>query len=65
MKLATVLSDKVLYSWGGKDIMRKAIVLTSSLPKDADSTMKTALMVRLDYEFVSSSLRCLVDYFFK
>ncbi|XP_028786754.1 uncharacterized protein LOC114742692 [Neltuma alba] len=46
--LSTVLSDQVLYSWQGKDIERKAIVITSFLPEDVDSTMQECLMDAAD-----------------
>ncbi|EOY22695.1 Uncharacterized protein TCM_014790 [Theobroma cacao] len=48
MKLASVLSDQVLYSWGGKDIMRKVIVLSSFLPENIDSALKETLMDAAD-----------------
>ncbi|KAK5777273.1 uncharacterized protein LOC108479427 isoform X1 [Gossypium arboreum] len=43
MKLASVLSDQVLYSWGGRDIVRKVIVLSSCLPETVDSALKETL----------------------
>ncbi|KAG4171207.1 hypothetical protein ERO13_A12G195100v2 [Gossypium hirsutum] len=43
MKLASVLSDQVLYSWGGRDIVRKVIVLSSCLPETIDSALKETL----------------------
>lgn len=46
VKLASVLSDQVLYSWGGKDIVRKVIVLSSLLPESINSALKETLMVR-------------------
>ncbi|KAF7840204.1 uncharacterized protein G2W53_008686 [Senna tora] len=46
--LSIVLSDRVLYSWQGKDIERKAIVITSILPEDVDSTMQKSLMDAAD-----------------
>ncbi|XWS51533.1 hypothetical protein CRYUN_Cryun12cG0184200 [Craigia yunnanensis] len=48
VKLASVLSDQVLYSWGGKDIVRKVIVLSSFLPKNIDSSLKETLMDAAD-----------------
>ncbi|KAK6262052.1 hypothetical protein QUC31_007868 [Theobroma cacao] len=48
MKLASVLSDQVLYSWGGKDIVRKVIVLSSFLPENIDSALKETLMDAAD-----------------
>ncbi|OMO52314.1 hypothetical protein COLO4_37286 [Corchorus olitorius] len=48
MKLASVLSDKVLYSWGGKDFIRKVIVLSSTLPDNIDSALKETLMEAAD-----------------
>ncbi|KAI4343529.1 hypothetical protein L6164_010868 [Bauhinia variegata] len=46
--ISTVLSDRVLYSWEGKDIERKVIVITSSLPEDVDSIMQKILMDAAD-----------------
>ncbi|KDP22508.1 hypothetical protein JCGZ_26339 [Jatropha curcas] len=43
VKLPSVLSDQVLYSWGGKDFMRKVIVLSSCLTEKIDSDMKGIL----------------------
>ncbi|MED6168158.1 hypothetical protein PIB30_009375 [Stylosanthes scabra] len=43
MMISKVLSDKVLYSWQGKDIERKVIFVTSSLPEDVDSIMQKSL----------------------
>ncbi|XP_021287234.1 uncharacterized protein LOC110418755 [Herrania umbratica] len=48
MKLSSVLSDQVLYSWGGKDIVRKVIVLCSFLPENIDSGLKETLMDAAD-----------------
>ncbi|KAF2311613.1 hypothetical protein GH714_025267 [Hevea brasiliensis] len=48
VKLPTVLSDQVLYSWGDKDFMRKVIVLSSCLPEKIDSAMKNTLMDAAD-----------------
>ncbi|CAK7336884.1 unnamed protein product [Dovyalis caffra] len=44
VKLSSILSDQVLYSWGGKDIMRKVIVLSSCVPYNVDSELKVTLM---------------------
>ncbi|TQD86838.1 hypothetical protein C1H46_027602 [Malus baccata] len=43
VKLSSVLNDQVLYHWGGKDIMRKVIVITSCLPRDVDFVMQKTL----------------------
>lgn len=45
--LASVLSDKVLYSWGGdnEDVGRKVIVISSCVLEKLDSITKTTLMV--------------------
>ncbi|GMJ00152.1 hypothetical protein like AT5G07380 [Hibiscus trionum] len=43
VKLASVLSDQVLYAWGGRDIVRKVIVLSSCLPETMDSSLKETL----------------------
>jgi len=45
LKLSSVLCDRALYSWGGRDIMRKVIVLSSCFPEDMDSEAKNTLMV--------------------
>ncbi|XVE63802.1 hypothetical protein DITRI_Ditri07aG0049500 [Diplodiscus trichospermus] len=47
-KMESVWSDQVLYSWGGKDIVRKVIVLSSLLPKNIDSALKETLMDAAD-----------------
>ncbi|KAF1867422.1 hypothetical protein Lal_00049851 [Lupinus albus] len=46
--ISNVLSDRVLYSWQGKDIERRVIFITSSLPEDVDSTMTKSLMDAAD-----------------
>ncbi|GKE15766.1 hypothetical protein Tco_1423343, partial [Tanacetum coccineum] len=44
--LSSVLSDKVLYSWGdNEDVGRKVIVISSCLLEDIDSVTKIALLV--------------------
>ncbi|XP_068305174.1 uncharacterized protein [Pyrus communis] len=43
VKLSSVLSDQVLYHWGGKDIMKKVIVISSCLPRDVDFVMQKTL----------------------
>jgi len=43
--ISNVLSDRVLYSWQGKDIERKVIIITSTLPEDVDSVVQKSLMV--------------------
>lgn len=43
--ISEVLSERVLYSWQGKDIERKVIVITSTLPEDVDSVMQKSFMV--------------------
>ncbi|KAL5791623.1 hypothetical protein ACOSP7_000217 [Xanthoceras sorbifolium] len=48
VKLSSILSDRVLYSWGNKDIMRKVIVLSSCLPENMDSSTKKTLMDAAD-----------------
>ncbi|KAK3183299.1 hypothetical protein Dsin_030585 [Dipteronia sinensis] len=48
VKLSSVLSDQVLYSWGNKDVMRKVIVLSSCLPENMDSSTKNTLMDAAD-----------------
>lgn len=45
VKLSSILSDQVLYSWGGKDIMSKVIVLSSCVPDNVDTELKLTLMV--------------------
>ncbi|KAI5383924.1 hypothetical protein KIW84_071055 [Lathyrus oleraceus] len=46
--ISDVLSDRVLYSWQGKDIERKVIVITSILPEDVGSVMQKSLMDAAD-----------------
>ncbi|MCH82002.1 hypothetical protein A2U01_0002797, partial [Trifolium medium] len=41
--ISDVLSERVLYSWQGKDIERRVIVITSILPDDVDSVMQKSL----------------------
>ncbi|KAJ6869388.1 hypothetical protein NC651_034207 [Populus alba x Populus x berolinensis] len=48
VKLSSILSDQVLYSWGGKDIMRKVIVLSSCVPDNIDTELKLTLMDAAD-----------------
>ncbi|KAJ0051798.1 hypothetical protein Pint_01316 [Pistacia integerrima] len=48
VKLSSVLSDQGLYCWGGKDVMRKVIVLSSCLPENVDSALKKTLMDAAD-----------------
>ncbi|GAV92676.1 hypothetical protein CFOL_v3_36126 [Cephalotus follicularis] len=44
VELSNVISDQVLYSWGGgKDIVRKVIILSSCLCENIDLTMKKTL----------------------
>ncbi|XP_038892979.1 uncharacterized protein LOC120081876 [Benincasa hispida] len=56
VKLSAVLSDQVLYSWGGEDVMRKVIVLSASARYDLDSNLERTLMeavnMRVSVEFV-------------
>ncbi|GKD13592.1 hypothetical protein Tco_1197999, partial [Tanacetum coccineum] len=43
--LSSVLSDKVLYSWGDNEgVGRKVIVISSCLLEDIDSVTKIALL---------------------
>ncbi|XP_022155368.1 uncharacterized protein LOC111022510 [Momordica charantia] len=44
VKLSAVLSDRVLYSWGDEDVMRKVIVITGFAHYDLDSHMRRTLM---------------------
>ncbi|QCD84927.1 hypothetical protein DEO72_LG2g5285 [Vigna unguiculata] len=46
--ISNVLSDRVLYSWQGKDIERKVVVITSTLPEDVDSVVQKNLMDAAD-----------------
>ncbi|CAH8270366.1 unnamed protein product [Arabidopsis lyrata] len=48
LKLSSVLCDRALYSWGGRDIMRKVIVLSSCFPEDMDSEARNTLMAAAD-----------------
>lgn len=46
LKLPTILTDQVLFSWGvGKDVARKVRVLSSFFPEDVDFAMRKSLMV--------------------
>lgn len=45
VKLSAVISDRVLYSWGGEDVMRKVIVLSATTHYDFDSHLERTLMV--------------------
>ncbi|WCJ36381.1 hypothetical protein M5689_017585 [Euphorbia peplus] len=48
VKLSSILSDQVLYAWGVKDFMRKVIVLSSRVPENVDSAMKSVLLDAAD-----------------
>ncbi|KAL0642069.1 hypothetical protein Bca4012_012586 [Brassica carinata] len=48
LKLSNVLCDRAMYSWGGRDIMRKVIVLSSCFPEDMDSEARNTLMAAAD-----------------
>ncbi|XP_010491347.1 PREDICTED: uncharacterized protein LOC104768945 isoform X2 [Camelina sativa] len=48
LKLSSLLCDRALYSWGGRDIMRKVIVLSSCFPEDMDSEARSNLMAAAD-----------------
>ncbi|KAH0861376.1 hypothetical protein HID58_089637 [Brassica napus] len=48
LKLSSVLCDRAMYSWGGRDIMRKVIVLSSCFPEDMDSEARNTLMDAAD-----------------
>ncbi|KAG4998902.1 hypothetical protein JHK87_019974 [Glycine soja] len=48
LMISNVLSERVLYSWQGKDIERKVIVITSTLPEDIDSIVQKSLMDAAD-----------------
>ncbi|XP_010656055.1 uncharacterized protein LOC100242180 isoform X2 [Vitis vinifera] len=48
LHLSTILSDEVLYSWGGKDIVRKIILLSSCFVQNIDSTLQNTLMEAAD-----------------
>ncbi|KAG2262833.1 hypothetical protein Bca52824_069912 [Brassica carinata] len=47
-ELSNVLCDRAMYSWGGRDIMRKVIVLSSCFPEDMDSEARNTLMAAAD-----------------
>lgn len=57
VKLASILSKEVLYSWGGheKDLSRKVILISTCVVENPDSLMNDILMVRKIHE-VSSML---------
>ncbi|CAH8312549.1 unnamed protein product [Eruca vesicaria subsp. sativa] len=48
LKLSSVLCDRAMYSWGGRDIMRKVIVMSSCFPEDMDSEARNTLMTAAD-----------------
>ncbi|XP_068466981.1 uncharacterized protein [Phaseolus vulgaris] len=48
LMISNVLSERVLYSWQGKDIERKVIIITSTLPEDVDSVVQKSLMDAAD-----------------
>ncbi|KAL1196826.1 hypothetical protein V5N11_024636 [Cardamine amara subsp. amara] len=48
LKLSSVLCDRALYSWGGRDLMRKVIVLSSCFPEVMDSEARNTLMAAGD-----------------
>ncbi|WZZ22914.1 hypothetical protein YC2023_124301 [Brassica napus] len=48
LKISSVLCDRAMYSWGGRDIMRKVIVLSSCFPEDMDSEARNTLMAAAD-----------------
>ncbi|KAG7031463.1 hypothetical protein SDJN02_05503 [Cucurbita argyrosperma subsp. argyrosperma] len=56
VKLSAVLSDQVLYSWGGENVKRKVIVLSAYAHYDLDSHLEKTLMeaanMRVSVEFV-------------
>lgn len=56
--ISNVLSERVLYSWQGKDIERKVIVITSTLPEDIDSIVQKSLMVSQCIHDMTSMLLC-------
>ena len=49
LKLADVLSEKTVYTWGGQDktVKRKVILISSSLVGALDSVTMKALTVRI------------------
>lgn len=47
-------SERVLYSWRGKDIERKVIVITSTVPEDVDSMVQKSLMVSQRIPYMTS-----------
>jgi len=64
--ISDVLSERVLYSWQGKDIERKVIVITSILPEDVNSVMQKSLMVSVcihDMDLVLFS--CVIQFCLK
>jgi len=62
--ISNVLSDRVLYSWQGKDIERKVVVITSTLPEDVDSVVQKNLMVSQCIHVMDSVLLCLINSLF-
>ncbi|XP_020233537.1 uncharacterized protein LOC109813707 [Cajanus cajan] len=48
LMISNVLSERVLYSWQGKDIERKVVFITSTLPEDVNSIVQKSLMDAAD-----------------
>ncbi|KAK7399307.1 hypothetical protein VNO78_10488 [Psophocarpus tetragonolobus] len=48
LMISNVLSERVLYSWQGKDIEKRVIVITSTLPEAVDPIMQKSLMDAAD-----------------
>nr|GEX87154.1 hypothetical protein [Tanacetum cinerariifolium] len=70
--LSSVLSDKVLYSWGdNEDFERKVIVISSCLLEDIDYVTKIALLASWAAEQISPGEKriplpaCMSDHFLK
>ncbi|VFQ87251.1 unnamed protein product [Cuscuta campestris] len=69
MKLADVLSDKVLYSWGSqeKDITKKVVLISSCVVESLDSVTRRALMdaadrcVSVEFVFLEQTSSNLAD----
>ncbi|KAK6930399.1 hypothetical protein RJ641_004493 [Dillenia turbinata] len=44
MRFSSVLRDGVLYTWGGNDIIKKVIVISSCLPHNLDTSSEKTIM---------------------
>ncbi|CAN1787817.1 hypothetical protein LINPERHAP1_LOCUS17800 [Linum perenne] len=53
MKLSSILNDQALYSWGGRDVKRNLIFLSSYFPRTIDDAGKKLLTLSPRYNMIS------------